>query len=306
MTMYAEGFEYSLDPSRGSSQATFEIGTLVFFKKDKRFCLKDQNGSLIDTISLGFLTDEWNTLDGTGKVPKPDIIGEAGEIEERGDKVVYTAINGSRNNILILGSYQSLLHEIGTKDAEGKDYEKNLTLDGEDIKSLLKKTVLRRNKKRIYEVVEDAEGNLTLYLEGLGESKGSLSIKVKGTENAGNVKLELNGKFLIIQKDTGDKEVIATLEMDNTKDAEKVKILDKYKNRIELNKKGAVVEAETIHITGKDATKEITMKKILTDLVDAIIKMTQPTTNGSTIAPPVNMADFMKVKQDAEKLLKEN
>ncbi|MGE5683440.1 MAG: hypothetical protein ACM34K_21480 [Bacillota bacterium] len=306
MTMYSEAFEYSKLTSIGSAAGIFELGELIYYKKDKVLLLADQNGRYYDNINIAFLTSQWNCLDGEISLPKPTIFDEDGKLIEKGDKVIYVHVNENQDNVIILGIYQNFLHHLDEKDSEGKAYQKNLKFSISELKDLLEKKILRRNSKRIYEVIEDSEGNLSLYLEGVNTGKGNLNIKIKGTEGNGQVNLELNGKINILQKDKSDSNVIAKFSMDNENGKETVIITDKYKNRFELNNKGTIIEAETINITGKDSTKEITLKTLLTDLIDAIVNMTQPTNTGSTIAPPVNMAEFLKIKKNAEMLLKEN
>ena len=68
---------------------------------------------------------------------------------------------------------------------------------------------------------------------------------------------------------------------------------DKHGNIIEANKAGLILETKTIRI-GKDQT----LKKILDKLIDAITKITQSTPAGPTVSPPLNMAQFVSLKQE--------
>lgn len=296
-----------------AKEKVFFLGKLIFDRKQMDTFFRDQNGVLHDLLKISFSSREFNSEDGDLILPKPEIIKEDGSVEESGDVLLYSYINGNPDDIVIISSIFNIkLSHVDTQLRMGTD----------DIDAIRKRIGVRNNKNRYLVINDDGVGNYYFYLKGK-EKNGNVAVKITGDgEGNGNFKFELNGKCLLKQVD--DKgELISKIFMDNTKDAEKTTIEDKHKNIItmskdgvsitdqnknlvELNKKGMIVKGECIDVKGRDSTSSLTLKKILTDFVDAIIAMTQPTNTGSTIAPPVNMSDFMKVKQDAEKLLKEN
>ena len=296
-----------------SREKIFFVGKLVFNRKEKNTYFRDMNGVLHDLLKISFSSNEFNSEDGNLILPKPEIIDGNGAIEESGDALLYSYINGNENDIVVISSiYNIKLSHV----------DKQLRMGTDDIDAIRKRIGVRNNKKRYLVINDDGAGNYYFYLKGK-DKNGNVGVKITGDGEAnGNFKFELNGKCLLKQVD--DKgELISKIFMDNTKDAEKTILEDKHKNVItmskdgdtitdqnknlvELNKKGMIVKGECIDVKGRDSTSALTLKKILIDFVDAIIAMTQPTNTGSTIAPPVNMSDFMKVKQDAEKLLKEN
>lgn len=284
----------------------FFTGKLVFFKEQTKEGLpfqgmrgtyfRDQNGVLHDLLKVSFSSREFNSEDGELILPKPEIIKEDGSIEESGDTLLYSYINGNENDIVIISSiYNIRLSHV----------DEQLRMGTDDIDAIRKRTTVRNSKSRYYVVNENGKGDLYVYLKGKETGTGNIAVKIMGTENNGNLKVEMNGKCLLKQvNDNG--ELVSRIFMDNTIGAEKTILEDKFKNKIELNEKGIIVKGLSIDVKGRDSTSSLTLKKILTDLVDAIIAMTQPTNTGSTIAPPVNMAAFTKVKTDAQNLLKEN
>ncbi|MCK9209282.1 MAG: hypothetical protein M0P61_00460 [Ignavibacteriaceae bacterium] len=296
-----------------AKEKVFFLGKLIFDRKQMNTFFRDQNGVLHDLLKISFSSKEFNSEDGDLILPKPEIIDGNGAIEESGDMLLYSYINGNPDDIVIISSiYNIKLSHV----------DKQLRMGTDDIDAIRKRIGVRNNKKRYLVINDDGAGNYYFYLKGK-DKNGNVAVKITGDgEGNGNFKFELNGKCLLKQVD--DKgELISKIFMDNTKDAEKtifedkhqnvitmskdgVTITDQNKNLVELNKKGMIVKGECIDVKGRDSTGTLTLKKILTDLVQAILAMTQPTNTGATVGPPVNMADFLKVKQDAEKLLKEN
>ena len=267
-----------------------ESGRLVFYENLNKLFFEDSSGRQFSKERVLLLKRFYNDEDGQKALPKP-YVRNGNEIKETGDEVLYTRYGADL--IIILGSLQSLAfsHNDPNMNYEGLD---KLREDG----------YCRNNTDRYFMFHEDGKGAIRVYLEGK-QGTGNVELKVKGSEGNGNCVFGANGIIAINQSDKDDK-VIAQIYFDNTEGSERIKIIDKYKNVIELNQNGVRIKAETIDITGKDSTDSINLKTILTDLIDAIIAMTQPTNTGSTLAPPVNLNDFIKVKDNALKLLKEN
>ena len=274
----------------------FFTGKLIFDRKQMNTFFRDQNGVYHDLLKVSFSSREFGSEDGELILPKPEIIGTDGATEETGDTLIYSFINANENDIVVLGSLFNIkLSHVDTQLRMGTD----------DIDEMRKRINVRNNKARYYIVNENGKGDLFIYLKGKETGTGNIALKLVGSDGNGNLKLEVNGKVLVKQVDN-EGNLISKIFLDNTKDAEKVIVTDKFENEFQMNQKGIIVKGESIDVKGRDTTSALTLKKILTDLVDAIIALTQPTNTGSTIAPPVNLASFQKVKTDAEKLLKEN
>lgn len=270
----------------------FNVGYFVFHEDTKTLAFQDAQQREIDISRILFLTREWDFNNGEKNLPKPYLIDENGAIKEYGSNLIYSYLNSSESRIVIFGAVQDFgfNHVDAALNPKTTDYE-----------GIQEKHVSRNNKKRFFTVTEDGKGNVFVYLKGKkGDTEentgtGSMGIKISGTDNHGNLSLTLNGKFVVTQTQTdGETETpIAQLLFDNTKDAEKIKIVDKAKNIFLMNKDGIVLETAAIRI-GKDQT----LKKILDKLIDAITKITQNSPSGPTISPPLNMAQFAALKQE--------
>jgi len=290
-----KGYE-TLSVKSSQTEKIFFVGKLVFNREEKNTYFRDMNGVLHDLLKISFSSNEFNSEDRNLILPKPEIIDGNGAIEESGDALLYSYINGNENDIVIISSiYNIKLSHV----------DKQLRMGTDDVDAMRKRTTVRNNKARYLVLNDNAKGDLFIYLKGKETGTGNIALKLVGSDGNGNLKLEVNGKVLVKQVDN-EGNLISKIFLDNTKDAEKVIVTDKFENEFQMNQKGIIVKGESIDVKGRDTTSALTLKKILTDLVDAIIALTQPTNTGSTIAPPVNLASFQKVKTDAEKLLKEN
>ena len=290
-----KGYE-TLSVKSSQTEKIFFVGKLVFNREEKNTYFRDMNGVLHDLLKISFSSNEFNSEDGNLILPKPEIIDGNGAIEESGDALLYSYINGNENDIVIISSiYNIKLSHV----------DKQLRMGTDDIEAMRKRTTVRNNKARYLVLNDNAKGDLFIYLKGKETGTGNIALKLVGSDGNGNLKLEVNGKVLVKQADS-EGNLVSKIYLNNTRGDEKVIVTDKFENEFQMNSKGIIVKGECIDVKGRDSTSSLTLKKILTDLVDAIIALTQPTNTGSTIAPPVNLASFQKVKTDAEKLLKEN
>ncbi|MDQ7818680.1 MAG: hypothetical protein RDU14_16765 [Melioribacteraceae bacterium] len=267
----------------------FQIGYFIFHEDTKTLAFQDAQQREIDISRILFLTREWDFQNGEKNLPKPYLIDENGAIKEYGSSVLYTYLNSTDARIVMFGPVQDLtLNHVDTMlNPKTTDYE-----------GIQEKHISRNNKKRFFTITEDARGNVFLYLKGK-ENNGNLGIKIEGKEAAnGNFSLSLNGKFALNMQTPDGKTTYTQMLFDNTDGVEKFKIKDKHGNIIEANKTGLILETATIRI-GKDQT----LKKILDKLIDAITKMTQSTPAGPTVSPPLNMAQFVSIKQELAKFM---
>ena len=280
--------------NRFGDKTNLKIGCLVFVTEAKEHFFCDANGKYFSLDNVWGLSPERNYESGTKDLPRPFVL-ENDEIIEVGDNLVYSFVDDSEQNILILGSLTS--YKINSLDPL-----LNITTSDKD--SLSAKYLSRNNKQRFFSVLEDGKGNVTINLLGKNDADkpgtGNLAIKIKGTDKNGNVNLSMNGKFAITQTQTdGETETaIAQLLFDNTNGAEKIKVIDKTKNRIEMNKDGIILETMSIRI-GKDET----LKKILDDLISAVLTITQNTPSGPTVSPPLNKAQFDAIKNRIDEFM---
>lgn len=272
------------------SDLALRIGKLVYDDDNKKFFFSDAEGKYFEKENIWFLDKERNYNNGYKDLPLPHTLKNK-EFTETGDILLYTYLDDTFQNIVIIGSLYNL-------SLDGYDAVLNTA---DDIKNWREKYLSRNNKSRFFSVQDDGKGNVTIYLKGKkadqaeDDGTGNLAIKITGTDQNGNLSLELNGKVAITQTQTdGDTETaISQILLDNTKDAEKIKIIDKTKNIFLMNKDGIVLETTAIRI-GKTQT----LKKILDKLIDAITKITQNTPAGPTVSPPLNMAAFASIKQE--------
>lgn len=281
-----------------------KIGHLVFDTVLEKLMFCDSFGKYFPMDNVFWLGNEHNNENGTKNLPKAFVVTN-NKIIEDGELLVYTYINGAKQNILVLGTF--INRNLG-------GYSSFLDVDVKNKENLRKKYSSRSNKKRFFSVYDDAAGNVTIILKGKEDADtpgtGDLAIKVTGTDGHGNLNLSLNGKFVINQTQIeGETEtVIAQILMDSTKNAERIKVIDKYKNRFEFTKDGIVVKDKSANLLEMNATgviletatirvgKTETVKKILDDLIAAILKLTQNTPAGPTISPPINKAEFDAIK----------
>jgi len=262
-------------------------GKLVFFREQKKEDLpfygmkgtyfRDMNGVLHDLLKVSFSSREFGSEDGELILPKPEIIDGNGTIEESGNPLLYSYINGNPDDIVIISSiYNIKLSHV----------DKQLRMGTDDIEAMRKRTTVRNSKSRYYIVNENGKGDLFVYLKGKGTGTGNIALKIMGTENNGNLKLELNGKLLLKQIDN-EGNLISKIYLGD----EKTVIEDKYQNRIELNGDGAIIETATLRL-GKTET----VAKIMKDLITEIRAMSQGTAaGGPTISPPFNDAKFAAI-----------
>lgn len=266
---------------RSISEKVFFTGKLIFDRKQMNTFFRDQNGVYHDLLKVSFSSREFGSEDGELILPKPEIIGTNGATEETGNTLLYSYINGNPDDIVIISSiYNIKLSHV----------DQRLRLGTDNVDAMRKRTTVRNNKSRYYIVEENGKGDLFVYLKGKGTGTGNIALKIMGTENNGNIKLEMNGKFLLKQIDN-EGNLISKVYLDNTKGNEKTIVSDKHKNKLELNKDGAIIEAATLRL-GKDET----VAKIMKDLITEIRAMSQGTAaGGPTISPPFNDAKFATI-----------
>lgn len=255
----------------------FFTGKLVFFKEAKNTFFRDMTGAYHDLLKINFSSREFNSEDGELILPKPEIIKEDGSIEESGDTLLYSYINGNENDIVIISSiYNIKLSHV----------DEQLRMGTDDIDAIRKRTTVRNNKFRYYIVNDNGKGDLFLYLKGKKTGAGNVAVKIMGTEDGGNFKLELNGKLLLKQIDNKGN-LISKIYLGDKKTV----IEDGFKNKIELNKEGAIIETATLRL-GKTET----VAKIMKDLITEIRAMSQGTAaGGPTISPPFNDTKFAEI-----------
>lgn len=277
------GFEKTLNPIHYAfEKKDHQIGYLIYFEEREELYFQDAQQKIHEMSKVFFISDEWNLLDGNKNLPKPYVVTESGEVKQFGATLLYSFINSANSNIVVFGQVINIAYKTPT----GK-----LNFNTQDIEQLNEKHLVRNNDNRYYEVSEDGKGNLVVILKGKAEN-GNVVIKIDGNneQENGNFKLELNGKFYLNQVNNSG-EVYSQLFFDNTAGNERVKLIDKHKNKIEINKVGTIVETKTIRI-GKDET----LKKIIADLITAILNMTQPTAaGGPTMPTKFNQAEFIAI-----------
>ena len=265
------------------------VGKLVFDRKQMNTFFRDMNGVLHDLLKISFSSREFNSEDGQLTLPKPEIIKEDGSIEETGDVLLYSYINGNENDIVIISSiYNIKLSHV----------DKQLRMGTDDIDAIRKRIGVRNNKKRYLVINDDGAGNYYFYLKGK-DKNGNVGVKITGDgAKNGNFKFELNGKCLLKQVDEKGG-LISKIFLDNTKENEKTVIEDKFINKIELNKDGVILETATLRL-GKDET----VAKIMKDLIAEIRAMSQGTAaGGPTISPPFNDAKFAAIVSRISKFM---
>ena len=280
-----EGFNKNLHgEEKINPKLDLQIGAFIFYDKTKKTVFRDVQQHEVTLERVLFLTNEWDFQNGEKNLPKPYLIGENGAIKEYGASVLYSYLNSTDQRIVVFGAVQDLTlqHLDPVLNPKTTDYE-----------GFQEKHTSRNNKKRFYTITEDGKGNVFVYLKGK-ENNGNIGIKIEGNEAAnGNFSLSLNGKFALNLQTPDGQTTYTQLFFDNTDGEEKFRVKDKHGNIIEANKAGLILETKTIRI-GKDQT----LKKILDKLIDAITKITQSTPAGPTVSPPLNMAQFVSLKQE--------
>lgn len=266
---------------------TFNFGSLVLNKKYKNTYFSDKDNKMYMLTKVHFINSHWNEYEGINQLPTPTILDEEENLVSTGDKLIYAPIGA--DEIIVLGSARNL--NFTTNDSN-IDY-----VPGEEEQvSIFSET--RNNSNRYYLKKDDGKGDILIHLEGKNEGTGNLILKLKGTDNNGKFILDVNGKVVIAQRDAeGNK--ISEILLDNTKDNEKISIKDKFKNQIEINKKGTIINTATIRI-GDDT---ITLKKIFDKLFDALKKMSHNTPTGPTQPTPINWSEFETIKSDINKFM---
>lgn len=275
----SEGFKKILpNAEKFVPKLDLQIGAFLHYEKNTTTVFRDAHQHEVTLERVMCLNSEWDFENGEKNFPKPFLIGANGAIKEYGANVLYSYLNSSDTRIVVFGPVQDLMTEHTDKvlNPETTDYEK-----------MREKHLSRNNKKRFFTVTEDGKGDVFVYLKGK-ENNGNIGIRIEGKEEAnGNFSLSLNGKFVLNMLTADGSETYTQLIFDNTNGSEKVKLKDKHANIVELNKDGVIIETATIRI-GKDET----VKKILDDLISAILKMTNNTPGGPSISPPINKAEF--------------
>lgn len=265
------------------------IGYFVYYEAQKYLAFKDFNDKDHPLSRILSASSEWDLSGGTKNLPKPYLIGESGEIKEYGANVLYGYVNDTDERIVVI----SPVRDFGLAHLDPE-----LNIDESSYDNLLKKHLSRNSEKRSFRITEDAQGNILIFMKGK-EENGNVIFKLLGDnpQNNGNLRLELNGKFALNLLDAEGK-IYAQQIFDNTEGDEKIKITDKHKNYLLLNKTGTVIETPTIRI-GKDET----LKKILDDLLTAIKNMTLKHPQGPTIAVPINWSEFEGIKKRINKFM---
>jgi hypothetical protein len=243
------------------SEFKLGVGYLVYFDEDTLLMFQDSKQKLHPINKISFLTDEWNTEDGNKNLPKPYIFDSDNNVTKYGDNLLYGYIDDAGDNIVVFGSLKSLALD---------QFDSSLNTDLTDLNDIAEKVRVRNNEQRYFSVSDDGLGEVDFYIEGKdGDTPGTgnLIVKVKGTKDNGIVKVEANGKIVINQTqtdDNGKETVIAQILFDNTKDSEKISIVDKNKNIITINADGVTVQSpKAINLT-TDGDLNATVKGNLT------------------------------------------
>ena len=279
------GFENILGIEEfGDYPKNFQIGSFIFYEDKKELYFQDATQKIHDISKIFLLSSKWNFSEGDRSFPKPFIFGSGGEIKDYGAYCLYAFVNDTLSNIVIFG--QVVNPNFDSPD-DLLDFKTN------DLSKLLEEHKVRNNEKRYFSVTDDGKGNLIVVLQGK-ENNGNFYLKLIGDDNQvnGNVKVELNGKYVLNQV-TDEGEVFAQILMDNTSGDEKIQVKDKHKNYLLMNKTGTVIETPTIRIG-----KEKTVKMIFDDLINAILNMSQQTAAGGPTIPQslFNKAEFEAIK----------
>jgi hypothetical protein len=165
----------------------------------------------IDKVS--FLHKVSNAIEGEKLYPRPFITEQTDDekkikgykfgskIISTGDKVIISYVNGSIHNPLVIGSVEPF----------GSFYQNNFLLTKPDEWEQEKKRL--ENEDYILEYKDDSHGEFTLDITAKEKDAtknnqggtGNITINLIGTENNGNVNLNLNGKAILTA--TGNVEV---------------------------------------------------------------------------------------------------
>lgn len=266
-----DGFVNTLKPKPVDEiENLLNVGYFVFMEETSQLMFQDATQKIHDISRVSFLSKEMDLTGGEKNIPKPYLIGENGEVKDYGANVLYSFIDKYQQDIIIFGAVNKL-------NLENFDDELDINLNNYD--DLSKKYVSRNNTKRYYSVLEDAEGNLSIYLEGKEEGKGNLSVKIVGNgDENGNVKVEANGKLTLNQVDSEGK-IVSQVYMDG-------ELLSVYSPKIQI------------------ANRDQSLRDILNDLLAAIKVMTFKHPQGPTLPEPVNWSDFEAVTEKIENLMK--
>jgi len=265
------------------------IGRLMLYKGEPPEAdylqFEDGYGKHIDMSRVRFLTSKWNSQDGHLNLPKPFIIDTEGKTLQAGDDVLYSYVNGNKDQIVIMGS-------LGNMATSHKDvflagsYEKNYDNSAKVLK----------NDKRYFAYSVSEDGDLFIDLEGNEEGLGNVIINVRGGDKGGLVKVETNGRIEFNQVDKDDN-LQAQLIFDNdTAGEETITLIDKNDNNVEMNKEGLILEGKKIRAGNLD--KSISLEKILTEIINQIIALKFTTNTGTTMPNPLNMAQIKLIQTE--------
>jgi len=282
-----EGYESGISNTKNKDfNSLFGIGYLAFYEKDKVTAFIDKDSKVINLSRVHFVSNSFNKEYGQKKNPKPFIIQSDGKTKKEGEKLIYTHL--SPTEILIIGS-----------DKIYRDhYDKNLNTDFFDHEDI-EETADTKSTDNFYRLIkEDKDGNFIVYMEAKEKGESNVILKIKGSKENGKFILDTNGIINLTQRDENEN-LVAQIKLDNTSGSEKLTIVDKFDNKIEVNEKGTIVNTKTIRI----GETSLTLKKILDDLFNAIQKMTHNTPTGATIPTPLNWSEFEKIKSDLAKFM---
>lgn len=265
------------------------IGRLMLRKgetEDKDYMqFEDAFGKSNDINRVRFLTSKWNFSDGEMNIPKPFITNSKGEVTESGDDVLYSYLNGTMEQIVIMGS-------LGNMQTEHND----MLIGGNYKDNYDTYTKILKNKTRYLFQTITEDGDIFLDLEGFEESTGNIVIKVRGGDKGGFVKVETDGRIELNQVDK-DNKLQAQLIFDNdTAGEENITLIDKNDNNIEMNKEGLILEGKMIRASNLD--KSISLEKILTEIINQILALQFTTNTGSTIPNPLNSAQIKLIQTE--------
>jgi hypothetical protein len=304
------GFEDTLPrTSYTEVKYDFQIGTIMFNEDLGKYYLEDSQSKTIEISRIYFLNKSNGVEEGTKDLIRPRVITNSGEIKKYGEKVLYNYLNSTDQAIVVFGPVQQLY--IDNADPE-------LRVDLTSLDSIEEKVTVRSNESRYFYFKDDGKGNITLFLNGKNQN-GNMALKIVGDgEEAGNLKLEVNGKLLL--NITGETDGEETVLAQQYFDKEKFRFIDRHKNEmvisetgvslIDLNnnkiitsKEGTVIESPKIDIRNQGGAESLL--KLLKDLIDAILKMTQGTAaGGPTIATKFNETVFKAIINRIDKFLK--
>lgn len=149
----------------------------------------------------------------------------------------------------------------------------------------------------------DEEARTCTVKVGNIERENVLLYAIEDEEKKGLVLIpKIDSQVIVSQMPDGSR-----LFVEMFSEVDKVLLTIDEKLAVTIDAKGALIEADKTTLSVKDSGLILSrgssgLLKTLTDLCDAIAKLTVPTALGPS-GVPINMADFIKIKQDLKNYL---